>query len=53
VDSLNVTNNPFVLPGITIKTGPADHFPLNQVYLQQWTKSGWKQFGGLLTYKGQ
>jgi branched-chain amino acid transport system substrate-binding protein len=53
VDHLDITNNPFLLPGISIKTGPNDHFPLNQVYLQQWTKSGWKQFGGLLTYKGQ
>ncbi len=53
VDSLDISSNPFVLPGITIKTGPSDHFPLNQVYLQQWTKGGWKQFGGLLTYKGQ
>jgi branched-chain amino acid transport system substrate-binding protein len=53
VDHLNITENPFLLPGISIKTGPNDHFPLNQVYLQQWTKTGWKQFGGLLTYKGQ
>jgi branched-chain amino acid transport system substrate-binding protein len=53
VDSLDVTTNPFLLPGIVVKTGPNDHFPLNQVYLQQWTKTGWKQFGGLLTYKGQ
>ena len=53
VGDLDIENNPFVLPGIAIKAGPTDHFPLNQVYLQQWTKSGWKQFGGLLTYKGQ
>jgi len=53
VGNLNVTTNPFLLPGISIKTGPNDHFPLNQVYLQQWTRTGWRQFGGLLTYKGQ
>ena len=53
VDSLNVTTNPFLLPGIAIKTGPSDHFPINQLYLQRWTKTGWKQFGPLLTYKGQ
>jgi branched-chain amino acid transport system substrate-binding protein len=52
VDNLNVTTNPFLLPGIVVKTGPSDHFPLNQVYLQQWTKTGWKQFGGMLTYRG-
>jgi len=53
VGNLKVTTNPFLLPGISIKTGPNDHFPLNQVYLQQWTKTGWRQFGPLLTYKGQ
>jgi branched-chain amino acid transport system substrate-binding protein len=53
VGNLNVTTNPFLLPGISIKTGPNDHFPLNQVYLQQWTKTGWRQFGGLLAYRGQ
>jgi branched-chain amino acid transport system substrate-binding protein len=53
IDHLNVTTNPFLLPGIVVKTGPNDHFPLNQVYLQRWTKTGWKQFGGLLAYKGQ
>jgi branched-chain amino acid transport system substrate-binding protein len=53
VDNLNIANNPFVLPGIVVKTGPNDHFPLNQVYLQQWSKGRWTQFGSLLTYKGQ
>ena len=53
VSNLSVTTNPFLLPGIVVKTGPNDHFPLNQVYLQQWSKTGWKQFGSLLTYKGQ
>jgi len=53
VDTLTVTTNPFLLPGISVKTGPRDHFPLNQVYLQRWTKSGWRQFGALFTYKGQ
>jgi branched-chain amino acid transport system substrate-binding protein len=52
VGNLDVAN-PFLLPGIKVKTGPNDHFPLNQAYLQQWTKTGWKQFGSLLTYKGQ
>jgi branched-chain amino acid transport system substrate-binding protein len=53
VANLDVRNNPFLLPGIAVKTGAHDHFPLNQLYLQQWTKTGWRQFGGLLTYKGQ
>jgi len=53
VSNLNVTTNPFLLPGISVKTGPGDHFPINQVYLQRWSKGRWTQFGPLLTYKGQ
>lgn len=53
VNALDIANDPFLLPGIRIRTGPNDHFPLNQVYLQRWSGRGWQQFGGLLTYKGQ
>ena len=53
VDSMNITDDPFLLPGIAIKTGPRDHFPINQVYIQQWSKGGWKQFGSLVSYKAQ
>ena len=53
VGNLNVTTNPFLLPGVTVKTGPTDHFPLNQMYLQRWSKGHWTQFGKLLAYKGQ
>jgi branched-chain amino acid transport system substrate-binding protein len=53
VDSMNITDDPFLLPGIAIKTGPKDHFPINQVYFQQWNKGGWKQFGSLVSYKAQ
>jgi ABC-type branched-subunit amino acid transport system substrate-binding protein len=41
---LNLANNPFLLPGLTIKTGPTNYFPLANVYLyrydnKQWVKS--------------
>jgi branched-chain amino acid transport system substrate-binding protein len=52
VDSMNIRDDPFLLPGITIKTGAGDHFPLSQMYFQRYTKTGWKQFGSLVTYKG-
>ena len=52
VNSMNITDDPFLLPGITIKTGPGDHFPLGQMYFQQYAKTGWKQFGSLVSYKG-
>jgi branched-chain amino acid transport system substrate-binding protein len=49
--NLNVANNPFLLPGITVKTGPGDRFPLEQMLLQRWERGGWKSFGGLWGYR--
>ncbi len=40
-------SDPFLLPGITIRTAATDHFPLEQALLQRWSKGGWKGFGGL------
>jgi branched-chain amino acid transport system substrate-binding protein len=47
--SLNETNNPFVLPGVAIKTSPTDHFPMQQVGLERWTGTHWTGFGTLQT----
>src|SRR5262249_14436667 len=33
--SLNERNNPFILPGIVVKTAATDHFPIEQVSLQR------------------
>lgn len=49
--SMNVSGNPFLLPGITLKTGPGDHFPIEQMLLQRWHKGAWKSFGGLWGYR--
>jgi len=49
--SLNEANNPFVIPGIVIKTSPRDGFPMQQVALQRWTKGHWSIFTGILTAK--
>ena len=46
-DSLNVTNDPFLLPGITVKTSAGDHFPLDQAKLQRYHNGHWVAFGGL------
>ncbi len=46
--SLNEPNNPFVLPGIVIKTSPTDHFPMEQVGLERWSGTHWVNFGGLV-----
>ena len=47
--SLNEANNPFVLPGIVIRTGPTDAFPMQQVALQRWSGGHWNIFTGPLT----
>jgi branched-chain amino acid transport system substrate-binding protein len=48
VASLNETNNPFVLPGITVKTSARDHFPLEQGQLQRWRGSQWNPLGKVI-----
>jgi branched-chain amino acid transport system substrate-binding protein len=45
--SLNVTNDPFLLPGIAVKTSSTDHFPLDQAKLQRYHNGHWVSFGGL------
>jgi branched-chain amino acid transport system substrate-binding protein len=39
--------NPFLLPGIVVKTGKGDNFPIQQGQLQRWTKGKWVPLGGL------
>jgi ABC-type branched-subunit amino acid transport system substrate-binding protein len=52
VSNMNLKGNPFLLPGIALKTsGNGDHFPIEQMVLQRYQKSGWKAFGGLWGYR--
>lgn len=51
VGSLSVSGNPFLLPGITVKTGSNDHYPIEQMVLQRWQKGVWRSFGGLWGYR--
>jgi branched-chain amino acid transport system substrate-binding protein len=51
VDSLNLQGNPFLLPGIAVKTGANDHYPIEQLLLQRWHKGAWRSFGGLWSYR--
>jgi len=44
---LNVKNDPFLLPGITVKTTSTDHFPLDQARLERYHNGHWVVFGGL------
>jgi len=45
--SLNDPKNPFLLPGIAVKTGSGDNFPVQQGQLQRWTKGRWVPVGPL------
>jgi branched-chain amino acid transport system substrate-binding protein len=45
--SLNIKNDPFLLPGITVKTTKSDHFPLDQSKLERYHNGHWVSFGGL------
>jgi hypothetical protein len=47
VRKLNDASNPFLLPGIAVKTSATDRFPIEQALLQRWSKGSWKSFGGL------
>jgi branched-chain amino acid transport system substrate-binding protein len=49
--NINEKANPFVLPKIMVKTGPNDHFPIEQAQLQRYSKGKWTAFGGLWGYR--
>ena len=48
---LTEKGNPFVLPGIVIRTTPTSRFPLTQVRLQRWSSNAWHPFGKLISAK--
>jgi branched-chain amino acid transport system substrate-binding protein len=45
--SMNDPKNPFLLPGVVVKTGAGDNFPVQQGQLQRWTNGRFVPFGGL------
>ena len=45
---LNLPANPFLLPGLTIKTGPTSYFPLANVYLYRYDNKQWVKWSALL-----
>jgi branched-chain amino acid transport system substrate-binding protein len=48
---LTEKGNPFVLPGIVLRTTPTSRFPLTQVRLQRWQNNAWRAFGKLVSAK--
>lgn len=49
---LDEGDNPFLLPGIVVRTTPTYRFPISQVQLQRWHKGNWVRFGPLLAARG-
>jgi branched-chain amino acid transport system substrate-binding protein len=49
---LNETNNPFLLPGVVVKTTSNDHFPITQEQVITWNGTGWTLQGGLIDERG-
>ncbi len=50
--NMNTSKNPFVYPGITIKTSPTDNFPIEQERMVKWAggaSGDWQPFGKLLS----
>ncbi len=48
ITHLNERNNPFVLPGVSVRTTSADHFPIAQARLQRYHNGHWVYFGPLV-----
>jgi len=48
---LNETN-PFLLPGVVVKTTSSDHFPITQEQVIKWSGTGWTLQGGLIDERG-
>jgi branched-chain amino acid transport system substrate-binding protein len=48
---LSDASNPFLLPGIAIKTTSTERFPIEQALLQRYSKGSWHSFGGLWGYR--
>ena len=50
--SLDLANNPFLLPGIALKTTRTRYFPLDKVYLYRYDNSQWVKASSLLDARG-
>jgi branched-chain amino acid transport system substrate-binding protein len=44
--------NPFLLPGVKVRTTPTDPFPISQVKLIRFNNGLWSEFGSLLQGRG-
>lgn len=49
---LNETDNPFLLPGIVVRTTPSYHFPITQTRIYRYHDGFWTPFTGLVSARG-
>jgi branched-chain amino acid transport system substrate-binding protein len=47
VTHMNEANNPFLVPGVKVRTTPTFRFPISAVQLQRWHSGHWELFGGV------
>jgi branched-chain amino acid transport system substrate-binding protein len=45
---LNEPDNPFLLPGIVVRTSPTNYHPISKAQLYRYRKGRWQPFSGLL-----
>jgi branched-chain amino acid transport system substrate-binding protein len=45
-------SNPFLLPGVNVKTTSSDHFPITQEQVIAWNGTGWTLKGSLIDERG-
>jgi branched-chain amino acid transport system substrate-binding protein len=45
-------SNPFLLPGVNVKTTSSDHFPITQEQVITWSGTGWTLKGSLIDERG-
>jgi branched-chain amino acid transport system substrate-binding protein len=50
-NQLNETN-PFLLPGVVVKTTSSDHFPITQEQVITWNGTGWTLQGSIIDERG-
>jgi branched-chain amino acid transport system substrate-binding protein len=50
--SLDTASNPFLLPGIRLKTSRTDYRPMDQVYLYRYDNKQWVKASGILLARG-
>ena len=49
--SLNIRRNPFMTPGVVVRTSRTDRFPVETARLQRWTRGHWVGYGKLISPK--